>query len=450
MLKFASLTHCLLFLWLPLQGLIAQTTAIPDSVFENALIKLGFDFGAPDGMVLTANINEVSRLDLRGFSGQGEEITDMTGIEDFERLEYLNVDFHQVAILDVSKNLLLTELHCHGNMLTSLSLAQNIRLEKVICEYNAISNLDLSNNPNLEVLRCGGNKLQGLDLSENTKLIELDYHMNEITSIDLSNNLELLSLHSSRNQLTELDISKNTKLEGFNCSHNFLSSIDVSQSKRLAFFGCDSNEIKTLDLSQNEILKSLYCQDNKITNIKFPENSSLKALRCWNNELTHLDLSNAPLFFDLFCSNNKLICLNVKNGNNHQMANFSAANNPMLDCIEVDDSAFSTSTWLDVDPGVSFHQFCGNECNVVATDFVEEFAVKIFPNPSDQNISISFGKIVEGGAWAIYDLNGKEILSESFSSRSTLDLELPQNTGLYFLQISTSSGLNKGFRILKK
>ena len=39
-----------------------QTTAIPDANFEQALIKLGYDSGTPDGSVPTANISGIGPL----------------------------------------------------------------------------------------------------------------------------------------------------------------------------------------------------------------------------------------------------------------------------------------------------------------------------------------------------------------------------------------------------
>lgn len=42
----------------------SQTTSIPDANFEQALIDLGYDTGAPDGSVPTANIQGTTVLNL--------------------------------------------------------------------------------------------------------------------------------------------------------------------------------------------------------------------------------------------------------------------------------------------------------------------------------------------------------------------------------------------------
>ena len=63
----------------------AQTTAIPDTNFEQALITLGIDSGLIDGTVLTANISGVTSLNV-----SNKNISNLTGIEAFSSLQTLN------------------------------------------------------------------------------------------------------------------------------------------------------------------------------------------------------------------------------------------------------------------------------------------------------------------------------------------------------------------------
>ena len=63
----------------------SQTTAIPDSNFEQKLIDLGHD-DILDGSVLTSTVEVIIDLDLRY-----SEISDLTGIEAFTALTTLNV-----------------------------------------------------------------------------------------------------------------------------------------------------------------------------------------------------------------------------------------------------------------------------------------------------------------------------------------------------------------------
>ena len=81
---------------------IAQTTAIPDENFEQALIDLGIDSdNTVNGQVLTADIENIIELELSNDNNSAtfiQEITDFTGIEDFTALEVL-------SLIDVQVNL---------------------------------------------------------------------------------------------------------------------------------------------------------------------------------------------------------------------------------------------------------------------------------------------------------------------------------------------------------
>ena len=86
---------------------MGQFTAIPDTNFEQVLIDLGHDSGAPDGQVLTANISGVDSLDV-----DNKSITDLTGIAGFTALTYLDCSDNQLTSLDVTRNTALTYLSC--------------------------------------------------------------------------------------------------------------------------------------------------------------------------------------------------------------------------------------------------------------------------------------------------------------------------------------------------
>ena len=84
-------------------SIFSQNTYVPDDTFEQELINLGLD-SILDDFVLTANINTVTTLDL-----SNKAIVNLQGIEDF---------------------LLLEELDCNNNGLTSLDVSNNIQLDK--------------------------------------------------------------------------------------------------------------------------------------------------------------------------------------------------------------------------------------------------------------------------------------------------------------------------------
>ncbi len=179
----------------------AQFTTIPDSNFEQALIDLGYD-DIIDGQVLTANIVNVTDLDLYDL-----QIQNMTGIEDFASLIELWVDYNQLTSLDVS---------------------QNLALQFLVIDENPISIIDISNNTNLVGFAADFTNLTALNTSNNPNLLFLFLWDCNITSLDLSNNTNLVALDVDENNLTQLDLINQPNLEVLYCEDNFnLSFINL-------------------------------------------------------------------------------------------------------------------------------------------------------------------------------------------------------------------------------
>ena len=357
----------------------AQTTAIPDANFEQALITLGYD-NVIDGGVLTANISSVDTLDIPLFSG----ISDLTGIEDFTALTFLDCSNNNLTSLDVSQNTALTHLNCESNLLTSLDVTQNTALEYLGCGDNQLTNLDVSQNASLTELHCDSNIwLTSLDVSQNTALTYLDCSWNQLTSLDVSQNTALTELRCQYNQLTNLDVSQNTALTWLICDHNQLTSLDVSQNTALTVLACGSNQLTNLDVTQNTALTGLYCDYNQLTSLDVTQNTALSHLICDHNQLTSLDVSQHTALEYLRCSYNNLFCLNVANGNNTNMISFNANSNPNLSCIEVDDENYSLLNWSFIDNGVTFSTDCNNSCSAICiNDIINDTTTNYVSTPS--------------------------------------------------------------------
>ena len=210
-----------------------QQTYVPDNNFEAYLEANGMGNGVPnDNYVTTANIDTITNLNI-----QNQSLSDLTGIEDFLALTYLNSsnipwnqNWNQFTSLDVSNNLALTNLICSYNNLTSIDLSQNTVLTEFVCDENNLTSLDVSQNTALIYLECFESQLTSLDLSQNTALIFLGLQDNQLTSLDVSNNLALTFLDCSGNQLTNLDLrnGNNTNITLFTSINNpNLNCIDV-------------------------------------------------------------------------------------------------------------------------------------------------------------------------------------------------------------------------------
>ena len=312
-------------------------TYVPDNNFEAYLEANGMGNGiANDDYVTTSNINTITSLDV-----SFKAISDLTGIEGFSALTYL---------------------YCDNNFLTSLDLSQNTSLIYLKCNSNQLTSLDMSQNTSLTTLYCQYNSLLILDMSQNTSLITLSCFFNQLTSLDVSQNTSLDYLTCYNNQLTSLDVSQNTFLYNLGCNDNLLTSLDVSQNNSLLSLGCSNNQLTTLNVNGANFLSSLTCYNNQLTSLDVSTNIYLTALNCPSNQLTSLDVSANVYLTTLLCSSNQLTSLDLRNGNN---TNFSPGNpfigvNSNLNCISVDNAAFSNANW-------SNSYFYSNNCEMFSS-----------------------------------------------------------------------------------
>ena len=297
--------------------MLGQNTTIPDTNFEQALIFLGLDV-APDGQVLTANIDTVTTLYI-----QNKNITDLTGIEDFT---------------------LLVNLHCSSNQLSSLDVSQNLFLEKLLCNNNQITNLDVTQNAALIELWCGQNQLTSLNVTQNLALCSLYCATNPIGTLDISQNILLKDLSCFSNQLTSLNVSSNPDLWGLAMDYNPISSIDVTQNPELKYLSCSTCSLTTIDVSQND---------------------SLTNLNCALNQLTFLDVRNGNnVNFTYFTSqiNPNLNCIYVDDKNGAYLSSWTkdvGANwvNDSIDCLALNLSETSSFNSINVSPNPSSSYF---------------------------------------------------------------------------------------------
>ena len=156
---------------LEIHNLSQSCTYIADYSFEQHLIFMGLD-DIIDNYVLTSNINTLNNLDVSYSS-----ISDLTGIEDFTALTYLNCSNNQLTSLNVRNNTALTALYCYDNQLTSLDVWQNPALVQLACNNNQLTSLNVRNNTALAYLNCTNNQLTSLDVrnGNNTNMFNGDF-----------------------------------------------------------------------------------------------------------------------------------------------------------------------------------------------------------------------------------------------------------------------------------
>ncbi len=279
----------------------AQNTLIPDVNFEQAIISLGFDTGATDGSVPTANIDTVTFLNI-----PSQSISDLTGIEDFTAL---------------------TILSCYSNLLTSLDATQNTALTNIICSDNQINSINVTQNTALTNLNCYGNLLTSLDVTQNIVLYNLNCNNNQLVNLDITQNTTLTNLNCDENQLTNLILSQNTALIDLSCSNNQLINLDVSLNTTLYRLVCENNLLNCLNVKNGNNHNLIFSPVN---------NPSLTCIEVdhpsWStsNWINNID---AGVSFNTNCNN---VCSTVGVNNIEQLSDLTFYPNPTKGNISID------------------------------------------------------------------------------------------------------------------
>ncbi|WP_075341553.1 leucine-rich repeat domain-containing protein [Tenacibaculum agarivorans] len=281
-------------------------TAIPDANFENVLSS--YDDMTGDGQVPTIRIETVKGLEI-----DGESIADLTGVEDFRDLVYMN---------------------CKGNLLKGINLTNNLKLEAFKGDENEFTTIDFSENELLNFIDLDNNDLESLDLSANTLLEKIDLESNELTSLDLSENTLLREIDLESNKLTSLDLSANTLLKKIDVEDNLISDLVLPTG--------------TTSIEEIVVTK------NQLTTLDVSEYTNLEDLEMGENQIETIDLSSNPALDKFLAYKNNLTFVNLKNGTNVSLSLFVTEDNENLTCVLVDNAVYATDKWEYKDDHTNF------------------------------------------------------------------------------------------------
>ena len=191
------------------------------------------------------------------------------------------------------------------------------------------------------------------------------------SAIDTVTNLDV----SNQNILDMTGIENLIYLIDLDCSNNQISNIDVSYNTALKYLECNANQLTALDVSSNTVLDYLYCSSNQLTSIDVSGATVLNYLACRDNQLTSLDVSNNTVLTTLSCSDNLFTSLDLRNGNNSNFIIFNAQGNSNLNCIDVDDSAWSTANWSLANGNIDVQHYFSTNCSAVPFDCTDSLEV---------------------------------------------------------------------------
>ena len=236
---------------------------------------------------------KVIAIDLNnGYNGS--KISDLTGIEYFTSITYLDVSNNTLTELNLSGLSELTNIKCYRNQLLSLDVTDCINLTELLCYENALTSIDVS---------------------KSTKLVTLWIYKNQLTELDLSSN-NITSLYCDDNQIKSLNLNGNTNLHELQCRNNQLTSLDISMATELELLYVENNKLESLDLSNNINLDMLFCSDNELTQLDISNCTLLYGFDCSDNQLTELDVSKCNMLWYFNCDGNQLLSLDLSKNTN--------------------------------------------------------------------------------------------------------------------------------------
>lgn len=301
-------------------------------------------------------------------------------------------------------------------------------------ESKNISNLTgIEDFVSLKDLRCGNNPLSSINLTNNKKLWQFYCNNTQIDSMDFSSNDSLTFLDINNNQLQFIAFPTSNKIYFIECQNNQLTTLNLQSCISLETLLCHNNMLSYLDLNNNNMLKSLVCDRNNMNSLNLTTLPLLEDLSCISNQLTSLDLSSNSNLEFFKCDSNQIECLNIANGNNSLLYIFSAVDNPFI-CVEVDDTAYSSSNWSSQVSNYTFNSCSYTNCNSLTG--TENITLKskylIFPNPINQGNSVN----ISSKPTALFSISGKteEIIYHNGKLQTNL-----LNSGIYFLQYKSTT-----------
>ena len=200
------------------------TVSIPDIYFEDYLESIGAGNGIDfDGLADLATVQTLTFIDLSNLG----TVEDLTGIEEFTALVYLNASGNSIESVDLSANANLETLDLGGNMLTTLDVSDNANLISLTVSNNSLTSLNVEGLTSLEIIRCQSNQLTELDVTENTALTELNVSSNSLVNLNLLSNTNIEQLYAESNALEYLDLSQNASLNTVTVILNSLIGLNL-------------------------------------------------------------------------------------------------------------------------------------------------------------------------------------------------------------------------------
>lgn len=208
----------------------AQVISFADQNLKNQLLSgmswlpTGYN-QAGDAVLIDTNqdgdIDMAEASVIYGLNISGASISNLSGLEAFVNLEWIQCGANQITTIDAAMFPNLKNLMCGYNPITSLDVTGFANLEELDCEYAQLTSLNVAGMQGLTSIRCSGNALTTLDLTGLSSLAWFSSAAgNPITSFNFDDAVNLYQLAISETMITELDLSHSPLLKFVGISGN--------------------------------------------------------------------------------------------------------------------------------------------------------------------------------------------------------------------------------------
>lgn len=240
-----------------------------------------------DGEIDVAEALLIYELDVKS-----SNITDLSGLENFTNLTWLEINLNAITTFDGTPYTNLAYLNFSNNNLTTTNL---------------------TGLTNLEILWAYGNPFTDIDVSTLSALEFFDIsYSDNLLALDVSNltNLNDLSC-SSNDSMTSLTLTGCTALEDLDCQYSALTSLDLSDLTSLSTMFAEDNDIATIDVTGAVSLGNINIAFNEVTSLVVQDLPLLQSISATGNLIDNFVIDNCPFFFTLVMGDNQLTTLDL-------------------------------------------------------------------------------------------------------------------------------------------
>ncbi len=232
------------------------------------------------------------------------------------------------------------------------------------------------------------------------------------------------------------------------CPSNQLMTLDMSQNTNLTMLECWDNQLSSLNISANTNLEFLYCSSNYLTDLDISLNTNLKGLSCINNQLTDLDVSQLTSLTSLLCNDNQfLTSLDMRNGNNVNLEEFIATDNPGLTCVFVDDAGYMNTNWSGAIDDTATYVENQAECDALGIDESFRESIRIYPNPFTGDVFVQTTDPASIRNIRIRNVQGQTVYQGNYTPH--IDLSR-LSAGMYWMSLENTDGNRVVYKLVKE